>query len=284
MIDILLDALIDSVKLIPFLFVTYWLMELLEHKAGEKSKHLVANAGKIGPLWGGLLGVFPQCGFSAAASSLYAGRVITIGTLLAIFLSTSDEMLPIFISQSVNAGTIFKILGTKMLIGVISGFLIDFAYTRILKKRAQDIDIHTVCEHEHCKCEDGIVISAVKHTLKVFVFIFLISLVINALVGWIGEDSLSHLFTNIPIVGELIAALVGLIPNCAASVVITELYLKGIITAGAMMAGLLVSAGVGLLVLFRMNRHGKENISIVALLYVLGVLWGVLIEFSGIVF
>ncbi len=279
------DAFLDSVKLLPFLFITYVLMELLEHKAGEKSKRLVARADKVGPLWGGILGIFPQCGFSAAASSLYAGRVITVGTLLAIFLSTSDEMLPIFISQSVYIGSILKILGVKMLIGIISGFLVDFVFQRFIKHdSAPQMDIHAVCEHEHCQCEDGVVVSSLKHTFKVFFFIFIVSIVIGGLVHLVGEERLSHLFLNIPVVGEVIAALVGLIPNCAASVVITELYLKGIISAGAMMAGLLVSSGVGMLVLLRMNRPVKENVKIISLLYLLGVVWGVLIEFSGMAF
>ena len=280
----LLHTLEDSVKLLPFLFVTYLLMELLEHTTGGKVQNKIRNAGKVGPLWGGLLGVMPQCGFSAAASSLYAGRVITVGTLLAVFLSTSDEMLPIFISASVAPATIFKILAAKVGIAVISGFLAELVYVNVFKKKEKDMDIHVVCEEEHCSCEDGVLKSALKHTLKIFVYILIITFAMTFVIELIGEDSLAVVFQNIPVVGEMIAALVGLIPNCASSVVITELYLSGIIGAGAMMSGLLVNAGVGLLVLFRLNRNWKQNAGIMAALYSFGVVWGVLIELSGIVF
>lgn len=280
----LLHTLEDSVKLLPFLFVTYLLMELLEHTTGGKVQNKIKNAGKVGPLWGGLLGVMPQCGFSAAASSLYAGRVITVGTLLAVFLSTSDEMLPIFISASVAPATIFKILAAKVGIAVISGFLAELVYVNVFKKKEKDMDIHVVCEEEHCSCEDGVLKSALKHTLKIFVYILIITFALTFVIELIGEDSLAVVFQNIPVVGEMIAALVGLIPNCASSVVITELYLSGIIGAGAMMSGLLVNAGVGLLVLFRLNRNWKQNAGIMAALYGFGVVWGVLIELSGIVF
>lgn len=280
----LLHTIEDSVKLLPFLFITYFLMEELEHHTGSKTQSRIRNAGKFGPLWGGLLGVMPQCGFSAAASSLYAGRVITVGTLLAVFLSTSDEMLPIFISAAVPAVTIAKILAAKVVIAVVSGFVVEAVYVNLLKKKEKDMDIHIVCEEEHCKCEDGALKSACKHTVKIFVYILLITFVLTLGIEIIGEENLAVVFQNMPVVGELIAALVGLIPNCASSVVITELYLSGIIGTGAMMSGLLVNAGVGLLILFRLNRDWKQNAGIVAALYALGVFWGVLIEFAGIIF
>ena len=277
MLDVLLDTVLDSVRLLPFLFLTYLFMEALEHHTGSKLRRKIQSAGKWGPVWGGLLGVIPQCGFSAAASSLFAGRVITVGTLVAIYLSTSDEMLPILISESVPVVTIAKILGSKVIIAVLSGLIVELV-------QEKEMDIHVVCEEEHCHCEDGIVVSALKHTVKIFCFIFLISLVLNGVIGLIGEEALSGLFSGLPVVGELIAALVGLIPNCASSVVITQLYLDGIIRPGAMMAGLLVNAGVGFLVLFRLNRDYKQNAAIIATMYVLGVLWGVMIEACGIVF
>lgn len=280
----LLHTIEDSVKLLPFLFITYFLMEELEHHTGSKTQSRIRNAGKFGPLWGGLLGMMPQCGFSAAASSLYAGRVITVGTLLAVFLSTSDEMLPIFISAAVPAVTIAKILAAKVVIAVVSGFVVEAVYVNLLKKKEKDMDIHIVCEEEHCKCEDGALKSACKHTVKIFVYILLITFVLTLGIEIIGEENLAVVFQNMPVVGELIAALVGLIPNCASSVVITELYLSGIIGTGAMMSGLLVNAGVGLLILFRLNRDWKQNAGIVAALYALGVFWGVLIEFAGIIF
>lgn len=284
MIHILEDALIDSVKLLPFLFVTYLVMEILEHQTGSKVQNRIRTAGKFGPVWGGLLGVMPQCGFSAAASSLYAGRVITVGTLLAIYLSTSDEMLPILISESVPVATILKLLGTKVLIAVVSGLVVELVYVKVLKRQEKDMDIHVVCEEEHCHCEDGALVSAIKHTIKIFAYILLISLVLNMVIEFIGEDTLASLFSSMPVVGELIAALVGLIPNCASSVVITELYLDGIIGAGAMMAGLLVNAGVGILVLLRLNRDIKQNAGIIGALYGIGVFWGVVIELLGITF
>ena len=283
-LDIILDTLLDSVKLLPFLFITYLLMEELEHKTGGKAKNRIRSAGKSGPVWGALLGVIPQCGFSAAASSLYAGHVITVGTLLAIFLSTSDEMLPIMISEAVAPVVIVKILAAKVIIGMISGLVVEFLYVGVMKKHEKEMDIHVVCEEEHCSCEDGIFRSAFKHTLKIFAYILIISFLLNVVIGFIGEDTLAGFFTAMPLVGEAVAALVGLIPNCASSVVITELYLGGIIGAGAMMSGLLVNAGVGLLVLFRLNRDWKQNAGIVAALYGLGVFWGVIIRVCGIVF
>ena len=282
--EILFDTLLDSVKILPFLFLTYLVMELLEHKTGGKSKDQIRRARWSGPIWGGLLGVIPQCGFSTAASSLYAGRVITVGTLLAVYFSNSDEMLPIMISQAVPVPVMIKILGTKAIIAIISGMVVEVVYTRVLKKQEKEMDIHVVCEEEHCKCEDGIVKSAAKHTIKIFFYLLLISFVLNVIVGIIGEDTLAQFFVGTPVIGELIAALVGLIPNCASSVVITELYLDGIIGAGEMMSGLLVNAGVGLLVLFRLNRNGKQNAGIIATLYGLGVFWGVIIDLIGITF
>ena len=274
----------DNIKLLPFLFLTYLLMEALEHTTGGKVQSRIKNAGKVGPLWGGLLGILPQCGISAAASSLYAGRVITVGTLLAVFLSTSDEMLPIFISAAVPASTVIKILVTKAVIAILSGFIAEFVYVSLFKKKEKDMDIHVVCEEEHCSCEDGVLKSAMRHTLKIFFYILIITFILTFIIEAIGEDKLAVVFQNIPVIGEMIAALVGLIPNCASSVVITELYLSGVIGAGAMMSGLLVNAGVGLLVLYRLNRNWKQNAGIVAALYGFGVFWGVVIEMFGIVF
>ena len=199
-LDILFDTVVDSVKLLPFLFLTYLLMEWLEHKTGSAAEQRIRSAGKSGPVWGALLGVVPQCGFSAAASSLYAGRVITIGTLFAVFLSTSDEMLPILISEAASASVIIKILAAKVIIGAVSGLIIEFAYVNLMKKREKEMDIHVVCEEEHCHCEDGMVVSALKHTLKIFFYIFVISLVLNAVIAFIGEDTLSGLLSGTPVV------------------------------------------------------------------------------------
>lgn len=282
--DILLDTGKDSVRLLPFLFLTYFLMEWLEHRTGKAARERIRHAGVYGPVWGGLLGIMPQCGFSAAASSLYAGRVITIGTLMAVYLSTSDEMLPILISRSVPFGTIGKILAVKCIIAIVSGLVVEKIYVSVMKKTEKEMDIHVVCEEEHCRCENGLIRSAIHHTLRIFFYIIIISLILNLVIGVIGEDALAGLFTKMPIAGELAAALVGLIPNCASSVVITELYLCGIIGSGAMMSGLLVNAGIGILVLFRLNRNWKQNACIVGVLYGLGVFWGILIELSGMIF
>ena len=284
MTEIIMDSVIDSIKLLPFLFLTYLFMEWLEHKTGSAARNRVRTAGKLGPVWGGLLGVIPQCGFSAAASSLFTGRVITVGTLIAVYLSTSDEMFPIMISNAVPAVTIIKILACKAVIGMLSGLVVEYVYTHILKKQEKDMDIHEICEEERCNCEHGLISSALSHTLHVFAYIFLISLALNIIIGLVGEETLAGLFTGTPVVGELIAALVGLIPNCASSVVITQLYLDHIIGAGAMMAGLLVNAGVGLLILFRLNHDRTQNLKIIGTLYGLGVFWGIMIELTGIVF
>lgn len=286
-LDILLEAVIDTAKLLPFLYLTYLLMEYLEEKAQVHTVELVKKTGRMGPLAGGLVGILPQCGFSAAASSLYAGGVITLGTLLAIFLSTSDEMLPIFISETVPAGTILKILFTKAGFAIITGFAIDLL-NRVRhagKKGTEERHIHDLCEQDHCHCEEGnIFFSALRHTLQIALFIFLISLVIGFLIEFIGEEALGNVLVNRPVAGVLLAGLVGLIPNCAASVMITELYLKGILGAGQMMAGLLVGAGVGLLVLFRSHRHPVKNLQIMGVLYICGVFWGLVIELLKISF
>ena len=266
MLDVIFDTLLDCVKLLPFLFLTYLAMEYIEHKAGERIQETIKKSGKCGPLIGSILGAFPQCGFSAAASNLYAARIITLGTLISIYLSTSDEMLPILISEQVGAAMIWKILGIKVLIGMVAGFLIDIVLNMFLKKEKEALQIEQLCEHHHCHCEKGIVKSALRHTIEIFIYLLLITFVLNIFITLIGEDFLANLLLNRPVIGEVIAGLVGLIPNCAASVVITQLYLNGILNEGAMMAGLLVGAGVGILVLLRVNDRPKDNVRIIALL------------------
>jgi hypothetical protein len=285
MLDVIKDTLIDGIKLLPFLFITYLIMEYLEHKTGDKSKNIVKKSGKFGPLLGGFLGVFPQCGFSAAAANLYSGRVITIGTLIAVFLSTSDEMLPILISEEAPISLMLQILAIKLIIAVIAGFLIDFVHKLILKKNKEKIEedteeaIEQMCEDAHCDCEhDGILKSSIKHTLNIFGFILLITFAINALIYFIGEDRLSSIILNVPIVGTLISGIIGLIPNCAGSVIITELYLSHLISFGTMIAGLLVGSGIGILVLFKSNKHIKENLKIVGILYTIGIICGIIID------
>ena len=280
MLDVILDTTIDALKILPFLFLAYVAMEYMEHKMSQKTKDLIQKSGKVGPLYGGLLGILPQCGFSVAASNLYVGRIITLGTLIAVYLSTSDEMLPILISEQVPIWTIIKILLLKAFIGIVAGFIVDFV---LRKKEKQKENITHLCEHEHCHCnEKNIFISALKHSINIFIFIYITSFLLNLLFHYVGEEALAGFILNKPIIGEILAGIVGLIPNCAASVVITELYINGIISLGAMMSGLLVGAGVGLLILFKINDDIKENLKITLLLYLIGVISGILIELSGI--
>lgn len=274
---VLWDGLVDSLKLIPFLLITYVIMEYLEHKTTTKTRAIVRRAGRLGPLAGSVAGAFPQCGFSAAASSLYAGGILTTGTLIAVFLSTSDEMLPVFLSEAVDIREILIILGIKIVLGTVTGFLVDFVF-RFRPFPIRYKEIHTMCESEHCGCEEGIFKSAVKHTLKIFAFIFLITVLLNALVVFFGEERLSTFMSGRPLMGPVLAGVVGLIPNCASSVVITQLFLNHLISFGTMMSGLLVGAGVGLLVLFRTNKRWKENLSILGILYVSGVVWGIVTD------
>lgn len=280
MLEILLDAIIDSVKLLPFLFITYLIMEYIEHKTKDKTKEAVKKSGKYGPLIGSILGIFPQCGFSVSATNLYAARVITLGTLIAVYLSTSDEMLPIFLSEAVPFTTILSILGIKLVVGMIAGFAIDFVMRKNHKQEEEKII--DLCEKEHCHCEHGIVKSALKHTISIFIFILLVTIIINLLMFMIGEDNIKSFLQGKPILAPIIAGFVGLIPNCASSVILTQMYLENMISVATMISGLLVGAGVGLAVLFKMNKGIKQNIKIVALLYAIGVIAGIIIEFIGI--
>ena len=280
--DYFLDALIDSAKLVPFLYVIYLLIELLEHKAGSSFPRLLGKTKQVGPLAGGLVGVVPQCGLAAASASLYSGKVITLGTLIAVFLSASDEMLPILISSAYPVVSILKILIVKVAIAVVSGYLVDLVFRKGTEtdQNAKDEAEKTFGEYEH---RSNMFLCALRHTIEIFIFIFVFSLIINIIIGSVGEENVSRLFNSIPVVGELVAALVGLIPNCASSVVITQLYIDGIIGAGPLFAGLLVNAGVGTLVLIRTNRNVKSSLGIITLLYVIGVFWGIMIGLSNLV-
>lgn len=280
MADIISDSFIDSIELLPFLFLTYLIMEYLEHKTGDKMQAAIRNAGKGGPVIGAVLGVFPQCGFSAAAANLYAGRIITMGTLIAVFLSTSDEMLPIMISENAGIGMIVKVLAVKVIIAVIAGMAIDL----IFRKSRKDMQIEYLCRQHHCHCENGIWKSALHHTAEIFIYVLIISLAVNLLIAWVGEDVIGSVILNRPVAGAAIAGLVGLVPNCAASVIITQLYLDGVLSAGAMIAGLLAGTGVGLLVLLRVNDDRRENLRFIGLLYVIGVMAGIVVEMLGITF
>lgn len=331
-------AFIDTLKLVPFLFVTYLAMEALEHYASSKSIAAVRRAGTAGPVIGALLGVVPQCGFSAAAATLYSARVITLGTLFAVFLSTSDEMLPIMIAAQAPAGFIAEVLAIKALCGLIAGFAIDVVL-RLRHHAVEAMRIRDLCERDHCGCGDeddalqehgggvagriddrdgghlngkesgaeasrasdghddahshdhshghahgfgAIAKSSLVHTLQVTLFIFLVSLALEIVIDGVGEDALASFISANSNLSVVVSAIVGLIPNCAASVVLTELYLEGALSTGAMLAGLLVSAGVGLLVLFRANRPMHENFLIVAGLVACGVVFGFIVGVFGI--
>ena len=289
MFDALLDAVFDSLKILPFLFVTYLIMEYLESHTEDRVRDLVKRAGWMGPFWGGLLGAVPQCGFSAAASNLYAGRAISLGTLIAIFLSTSDEMIPIMISEAVPVTKMLKLLLVKLIIGILCGFLIDgFCHIRSSRKTGQPEDgedflIERLCEKEHCHCESGSIVgSALKHTLHIILFVFAITVLLNLAFLFLGEDRLTAVISSRPITGMFLSALIGLIPNCGASVLLTQMYLHGVLPASHLIAGLLDGAGVGLLILFRVNPDQKENLRITLLLYLLAVVFGLLIHLLGI--
>ena len=319
---VLEHSISDTLYLIPFLFVTYLAMEWLEHRTAGKTQEAIQRAGAAGPIAGAVLGAVPQCGFSAAAATLYAGRVVTLGTVFAVFLSTSDEMLPIFLAEQVPLDTILKILGVKIVIGMVMGFIVD-AVLRIAQRDKQNLRIHELCERDQCHCTDdcatcednpalvyehhddcasgcthehhhhdhehdhgwkGILKSALIHTAQVTVFVFVITVVLNGVLEVVGEDALAGFLGANPVLSVLASALVGLVPNCAASVVIAQLYVEGMLGAGAMLSGLLVAAGVGLLALLRPIHHSKENLAIVGILYATGVAWGLAVNALGVMF
>ena len=277
-LEILQDTAIDSIKLIPFLFVTYLIMEYIEHKTSKRVKEKMKKSGKYGPILGGIVGIFPQCGFSVSATNLYAARVITLGTLMSVYLATSDEMLPILISEAMPISTILTILGIKLFIAILAGIIIDVVIRKIKKEKIEDEKIQEICDHEHCHCEKGIFSSAIKHTVNIFIYIIVTTLIINFLIHLIGEENIINIISKNIILGPIISGIVGLIPNCASSVIITELYVENIITMPILISGLLVNAGVGILVLFRTNKNVKQNVKIVSLLYVIGVICGLLLE------
>ena len=277
-LHILEHTLLDTIKLLPFLFLTYLIMEYIEHKTSEKVKSTIQKSGKFGPVLGALVGIFPQCGFSVSATNLYAARVITLGTLISVYLATSDEMLPILLTEAVPITTILTILGLKLVIGMTAGFLID-AIIRITKKeKKEEQKIEELCEHEHCHCEQGILISALKHSINIIMFIFIITLIINTIIELIGEETIANFISQNVMLGPVIAGFIGLIPNCASSVILTELFIENVISMPILISGVAVNAGVGLLVLFKTNKNIKENLTIVGMLYIIGVISGMILQ------
>ena len=275
--NVILEGLLDTLKLLPFLFFTYLFMEFIEHKAGGRFRDFMKKSGRFGPFVGGALGILPQCGFSVVASNLFTTKVITVGTLVAVFLSTSDEMLPILISGGVGIDKLTIIIIYKLIVAVLVGFFVDFLF-KLLGKSRQEINIDELCENDNCNCEKGICSSALHHTLTVGSFILIATLILNLLIFFLGEENISAFIGNMPMLSHLVCTLLGIIPNCAASVVLSELYCGGIITAGAMLSGLFTGSGVGLLVLLRINKHPKENAIILAILILSGIFAGALFD------
>ncbi len=274
MIDVIIDTLMDSIKLLPFLFLAFLLIEILEHKLSSKSKKIIEKETKYGPIIGGVLGIIPQCGFSVMATNLYVTRIITIGTLIAVYLSTSDEMIPILLSEHVDISIIVKILLIKLFIGILAGFIIDF----IVSKKNIVKEEYDICEEEHCHCEKGLIHSTLVHTFKSLIFIMIVTFILNILMHYVGENAISKIFMKDNIFASLLTSLVGLIPNCGASIMLSELYIKGAISFSSTIAGLLTGSGVALLVLFRSNKNIKENIWILSAVYLIGAFSGIIIE------
>ena len=275
MLDVIQDGVLDTLKILPYLLITFIVLELIEHKLSHKNKEVLSKNKKYGPFVGSILGALPQCGFGAMASELFSSRVITIGTLVAVYLSTSDEMLPIMISEQVDILLVLKIIGFKVLIGIIVGLIVDL----LLKRKEEHEHIHDLCEEDHCACEkDGVIISSIKHTLKIGLFILIANLLINILIFKVGEESISKVLLNKNIFTYFLASLIGLIPNCASSVIMTELYLSKLITIGTLLSGLLTGSGVGILLLFRTNKNLKENFLILSIIYFTGIIIGMIVD------
>ena len=325
--DLLIDVLIDSVKdtaqLVPFLFLTYLAKEALEHGTAGRAERVIAEADKSGPVAGALLGALPQCGFSAMAATLYAGRVVSAGTLVAVLLSTSDEMIPVFVAHQEPVARLLSVIGFKVVIGMVVGLVVDVILRALHRAGDGHPHIRELCERAHCHCgsvdeaeghqvhdseenhdhahahehnhshghdHEGhgrwwhIMRSALVHTVEVTVSIFVISMAFGLLIEYVGADALARFMGIHPVRATFLAGLIGLIPNCGASVAITELYLSGALAAGPMIAGLLVSGGVGLLVLFRTNADQHQNVEIAAFVYAVGVLAGLVVSALGIIF
>lgn len=280
MIDILVDVLIDGLKLLPFLFLSYLVIELLEHKSSKKMEEVLKKSGIFGSIIGSLLGLVPQCGFSVTASHLYAGRVITLGTLIAVFLSTSDEAIPIFLAHPEEIGKLFPILVIKLIVALLFGFIIDWIIRKkqVTKNQTEEREehIHHICSS--CHCENNILVSVLKHTFSIFVFILLVLLLLNVVIYMIGEENLSRILMQGSIFQPFIASLIGLIPNCASSVLLTELYLANSISFASILAGLLTGSGIGIVILFKINPEAKENFKILGIVYGIGVGVGLMIE------
>lgn len=270
-LDILLDGIIDTLKLIPFLFIAFLIIELIEHKL--KNKEILTKSGKLGPIIGSILGGIPQCGFASLATNLYVTRIISLGTLISIYLATSDEMLPIMISEQVEFTFILKIILVKVLIGMVCGLIIDLIYS---KKKKESFNL---CKEDNCHCHEknhSLIVSSIKHTFNIAIYILIVNLILNAIFELGLEKILENLLLQNSIFGPFMASLIGLIPNCASSVIITELYLSSSLSFGSLLAGLLTNSGIALVILFKSNKDLKENLTILTLIYLIGAILGII--------
>lgn len=280
---VIIHAIKDSVKILPFLFGVYLLMEFMEHKTDNKIEQFFRKTGPFGSLGGAALGLLPQCGFSVAASNLYVGRVISAGTLMAVYIATSDEAIPIILAHPDKISVLWKLLLIKFIAAVIIGMGIDLVIKAMKKENTEENPFEDICKGCGCGCENGIVRSAIKHTVWIFVVILIVNLILGLIMELVGEDSITNALMTIKPLQPVIASVIGLIPNCSASVVLAELYLKGGLTFGSLVGGLSTGAGMGLVVLFRTNRkHIKENIFILIGLLLVGIISGTLIDLIGI--
>ena len=276
--DIFFDALIDSLKILPFIFVIYLLIEYAEHKNNADLSHILMKTRKLGPVYGSFFGCIPQCGFSVIAADLFSKSAMTLGTLMAVFIATSDEAIPIILSNPKNFSLVFKVIGMKFLIGLIAGFIVDIIYKKNKSGGCSIKEKHTHF-HGNCEsCDHGIFKSALIHSVKIFLFIFVVSYLLGFIVDKIGEEAFSNLLMKDSFYQPVIASLIGLIPNCASSVLLTQTYLNGALSFGSLIAGLCSGAGVGLVVLFKNNKNLKENIAITNLLFLTGVVSGIIIQ------
>ena len=280
--EVLLDALIDSAKMLPFLFLAFLLMEFIEHRAGEKLVNFLQKngGGRVGSAAvGAVVGCVPQCGFSVAASNLYAGGVISVGTLIAVFISTSDEAIPILLAHPERAYVIWKLIAAKIIIAAAAGIIADII-VKIFKLERDGEAIEDICSESGCGCgSHGIWYSSLKHTVNIFVFILIVNLILGFVMAFVGAEAVEDFLGSMGIFQPIVTGLVGMIPNCAASVLVTELYAEGAIPFGSAMAGLCTGAGVGLAVLFRANKNLRENLIIMGIVYTVGVLSGIILNF-----